>query len=111
MQAHSGHGTGIGHPVHVVRSEAAGGTGTVLPGGQPHHRSGGWHLLGEPAGQDREGARRAAVVVQVGGLARQPGEQPGLVVAGAGEPGVPPVDRVELGTDRPAGQIGSVRLG
>ena len=43
-------------------------------------RAGGDRVLGEGAGEDVERAGRAAVVVQVGALAGQPGQQPHLVV-------------------------------
>jgi hypothetical protein len=52
-----------------------------------------------------------AVVVQVGALAGQPGEQPHLVVVGDRQPVVPAIDGVEPGRDRPPVRVGGVSGG
>src|SRR5205085_2902301 len=97
VEADGRDGAGVDHPVYVVRAELPGGSATV-PAIHQAYADG---LLGEPAREDREGAGRAAVVVQVGALTGEPGQQPGLVVVGRDEPGVPALVRIERRAQRP----------
>jgi hypothetical protein len=93
VQADCRVGAVVGHVVHVVGSE---GPDPARGEGAMHQRrraarAGRWEgrLLDHP-GQDGERTGRAAVVVQAGRLPGQPGEQPGLVVVGPGDPHGPP---------------------
>jgi hypothetical protein len=77
VHAHRRFGAAVGHPVHVVPAEVA-----HPASGEPGGTLAGTHGLGQRAADDGEGAGGTAVVVQVGALAGQPGQQPDL---GAGQ--------------------------
>src|SRR6476620_2340892 len=97
MQAHRRLGSAITDVVHVSRTERPQRTSDQLSAARNDPR---WTvanlglLLGQHATQSDEGASTATVIVPIGALTGQPGQQPRLELLLAGEANVIPSGRI-----------------
>ena len=109
VDAHRRLGPGVQHVVTVARVDGLGPVGGELlrhqlaVAGRPD--------LGEGAGDDRERRGGGAVVVQLGALRRQPGEQPDVDPGRAVEPGPPAAALLELDQGLPEVGLRGERAG